>query len=75
MDDIDVTSSMGRNRPCMFDVVEAAPRPRPDADDAGTRGGARRRPGARHGGDESAGRAGSPRLVPPPDQTPLVLEV
>ena len=24
MDDIDVTSSMGRNRPCMFDVVEAA---------------------------------------------------
>jgi hypothetical protein len=135
MDDIDVTSSMGRELPCMFNVVEAAkmlgfvrnladmqvsrsggaasqrgvrigrslqvlrdelvkrfgapcfvrsfarvgdeaaPRPRPDADGACDRGGTRRRPGVRRGGNESAGRAGSPRRVPPPDQIPLLLEV
>ena len=134
MDDIDVTSSMGRDLPWMFNVVEAtkvlgfernlahtqvsrsggaasrrgvrigrslqvlrdeplkrfgagcvprsfarvgdeaAPRPR-HADGAGVRGGTWRRPGVRRGGNESVGRAGSPRLVPPPDQIPLLLEV
>jgi hypothetical protein len=134
MDDIDVTSCMGRDLPCMCNVVEAttmvsfernlahkqvsrgggaaswravrigrslqvlrdgllrrfgvgcvtrsdrvgdeaAPRLRPDADRAGVRGGRWRRPGVRRGGDEAVGRAGSPRLGSPPDQSPRFLEV
>ena len=133
MDDIDVTSSMGKNLPCVFNVVEAttmlgfdrnfartqvpgsggvggrrgiqigwslrvlrdelikrfgtccvarslAPvgenaAPRPEADRAGVRGGAWRRPGIRRGGNTYAGRAGSARLVPPPYQIPRLLKV
>jgi hypothetical protein len=62
---------------CSFARVggDAAPRPRPDAGGAGDRGGSRRRPGVRRGSNESVGRAGSPRLVPPPDQIPLLPEI
>jgi hypothetical protein len=133
MDAIDVTSTMGSDLPCMFNVVEAtkmlglernlahtqvsgsvgaanrrggpigwslwvlrdellkrfgagcvtrsarvgdeaAPRPRAHAHGAGVRGGTRRRPGVR-GGNDSVGRAGSPRLVPRPDQFPILVEV
>jgi hypothetical protein len=62
---------------CSFARVggEAGSRPRPNVDGAGDRGGTWHRPGVLGGGNESVGRAGSPRLVPPPDQIPLVLEV
>jgi hypothetical protein len=73
--DIDLTSRMGSDLPCMSNVVDATPRLRADADDAGARRGAWHRSGVRCGGNEAVGRAGSPRLGSPPDQIPLPLEV